>query len=70
MSKTIDSALFLATLAMATLRGKLPPALLFHTDRGVQYAVGYSRAAVKEPGLVASKSRRNNCYDNVAMESF
>ena len=70
MSQTIDSALVLAALAMATLHRTPPPGLLFHTDRGVQYAAGNFRAALKAAGLVASMSRRGNCYDNAAMESF
>ena len=70
MSPTIDSALVLAALAMATLHRTPPPGLLFHTDRGVQYAAGNFRAALKAAGLVASMSRRGNCYDNASMESF
>ena len=55
---------------MATLHRSPPPGLLFNTDRGVQYAAGNFRAALKATGLVASMSRRGNCYDNAAMESF
>ena len=36
----------------------------------MQYAAGNFRAALKAAGLVASMSRRGNCYDNAAMESF
>ena len=70
MSPTIDSALVLAALSMATLHRTPPPGLLFHTDRGVQYAAANFRAALKAAGLVASMSRRGNCYDNASMESF
>ena len=70
MGPAIDSALVLAALAMATLHRTPPPGLLFHTDRGVQYAAGNFRAALGAAGLVASMSRRANCYDNAAMESF
>jgi transposase InsO family protein len=44
--------------------------LIFHSDRGVQYAATSFRAALKAAGLTASMSRRGNCYDNAAMESF
>ena len=70
MGPAIDSALVLAALARATLHRTPPPGLLFHTDRGVQYAAGNFRAALGAAGLVASMSRRANCHDNAAMESF
>src|SRR4051812_41185932 len=38
--------------------------------RGVQYACQAYRQALKSAGLVASMSRRGNCYDNAAMEAF
>ena len=70
MSPVIDSALVLSALSMATTHRSPPPGLLFHSDRGVQYAAGNFRAALKAAGLVASMSRRGNCYDNASMESF
>ena len=70
MSPAIDSALVLSALSMAVLHRQPPPGLLFHSDRGVQYAAGNFRAALKAAGLVASMSRRGNCYDNAYMESF
>jgi len=70
MSPSIDAALVLQALAMA-LRHRQPPGnLLFHSDRGVQYAAGPFRAALTKARLIASMSRRGNCYDNAAMESF
>jgi putative transposase len=70
MSHAIDSALVLAALSMATTHRTPSPGLLFHTDRGVQYAAANFRAALKAAGFVPSMSRRANCYDNAAMESF
>lgn len=70
MSRTIDAALVLRALAMALLHRHPPANLLFHSDRGVQYAAGPFRAALAQAGLIASMSRRGNCYDNAAMESF
>jgi transposase InsO family protein len=70
MSERIDTALVLQALAMA-LRHRRPPAqLLLHTDRGVQYASGDYRQALDQAGLIASMSRKANCYDNATMESF
>ena len=70
MSPAIDSALVRSALSMATSHRSPPPGLLFHSDRGVQYAAGNFRAALQAAGLTASMSRRGNCYDNATMESF
>jgi transposase InsO family protein len=70
MSERIDTVLVLNALAMAR-RHRCPPAkLLFHTDRGVQYASGDYRQALADAGWIASMSRKGNCYDNATMESF
>ena len=48
-----------------TLRG-----LLHHSDQGSQYASHDFGAALAALGIEPSMSRRGNCYDNAAMESF
>ena len=70
MSERIDTALILKALSMALLHRQPPAHLLFHSDRGVQYASGDYRRALAQAGLIASMSRKGNCYDNAAMESF
>ena len=70
MGSSIDSALVLSALSMALLHRAPAEGLLFHSDRGVQYAAGDFRAALAQAGLIPSMSRRGNCYDNAAMESF
>jgi transposase InsO family protein len=70
MRERIDTALVLAALNMALLHRQPPTHLLCHSDRGVQYASADYRAALTTAGLVASMSRRGNCYDNATMESF
>jgi transposase InsO family protein len=70
MSEHIDSSLVLKALAMALLHRQPPANLLFHSDRGVQYASADYRHALGQAGLIASMSRRANCYDNATMESF
>jgi putative transposase len=70
MSERIDTALVLNALTMALLHRCPAAKLLCHTDRGVQYASADYRQALGEAGLVASMSRRGNCYDNATMESF
>ena len=44
--------------------------LVHHSDRGVQYACDDYRALLASRGIEASMSRRGNCWDNAAMESF
>ena len=70
MCEHIDTALVLKALAMACLHRRPPANLLFHSDRGGQYASGDYRQALRAAGLVASMSRKGNCYDNATMESF
>src|SRR4030095_11968628 len=70
MADSIDSTLVLKALSMALLHRHPPGDLLFHSDRGIQYAAGSFRSALGQSGLVPSMSRRGNCYDNAAMESF
>jgi len=41
-----------------------------HTDRGSQYASDSHRKLIKDYEMVQSMSRRANCWDNSAMESF
>ena len=70
MSERIDTDLVLKALSMALLHRKAPAEVLFHSDRGVQYAAGEYRAALARAGLIASMSRKGNCYDNAFIESF
>ena len=44
--------------------------LIHHSDRGVQYACKDFRNLLEAHGMRASMSRKGNCYDNAATESF
>ena len=44
--------------------------LIHHSDRGSQYCADDYRKLVKQFGMLASMSRKGNCYDNAPMESF
>lgn len=46
------------------------PGLLFHSDRGVQYASNAYKKKLKEYQMIQSMSESGNPYDNAAMESF
>lgn len=70
LSEHPDSDLVLAALNQALDQRGWKPGLLLHHDQGCQYtskALGRLRA---KRGLVASMSRRGNCWDNAVVESF
>ena len=62
-------------LAMAALHGALKRrcprrGLLHHTDQGSPYTSEDYQNLLDAHGIVCSMSRRGNCYDNAAVESF
>lgn len=69
-SEANDTALALAVLDSA-LRERSPvPGLLHHSDRGSPYASRDYQEALAARGIVASMSRRGDCWDNAVAESF
>ncbi len=44
--------------------------LLHHSDQGSTYASEDYQTALEAHGITCSMSRRGNCYDNAAMESW
>jgi len=60
----------LQALARALVKRGYPHGVIHHSDRGVQYACGEYRRQLQSRGLIASMSRKGNCYDNAAMEAF
>lgn len=70
MEDHLETSLPLAALNMALEQRRPEAGLLHHSDRGVQYASGDYRQTLETFGLEASMSRKGNCYDNAAMESF
>lgn len=46
------------------------PGLIFHTDRGIEYAAYAFRDHLKKLGVVQSMNRRKRMNDNAHMESF
>lgn len=70
MSERIDTALVLMAWNMAAAQRQPPQKLIFHSDRGVQYASAQFRQSLEASGALASMSRKACCYDNAAAESF
>lgn len=57
-------------LLMAIWRRKPERGLLWHTDRGAQYASQSHRDILGLHGITQSMSRKGNCWDNSVAESF
>jgi transposase InsO family protein len=47
-----------------------PGRLIFHSDRGSQYASEDFRALLEKHGILASMSRKGNCWDNAVTETL
>jgi putative transposase len=47
-----------------------PEGLIFHSDRGSQYASEDFRAVIDKHGILASMSRKGNCWDNAVTETL
>ncbi len=55
---------------MAIGRRLVEPGLIFHSDRGGQFASRQLRRRLTRFRMRQSMSRRGNCYDNAVVESF
>jgi len=60
----------LAAWKMAVKNRKITKGLLFHSDRGVQYASKKFAKTIESYNVVRSMSRKGNCWDNAVAESF
>lgn len=63
--KLVDNML---SKALKKLRGASRP--LLHSDQGWQYQMSTYRRSLAQHGIVQSMSRKGNCLDNAAIESF
>jgi transposase InsO family protein len=70
VSALIDRHLVLKALDSALKRRAPDQGLLHHSDRGSQYASEDYQKALEARGIVCSMSRKGDCYDNAAMESW
>lgn len=70
LSRRMDSRILVNALLKALAKRKPPAGLIFHSDRGSQYASKVFRRWLKRIDMIQSMSRKGNCYDNACAESF
>lgn len=70
MAEHMRTKLVNDALLMAIWKRKPGKGLLWHTDRGSQYASDSHRALLQQHGIIQSMSRKGNCWDNSVSESF
>jgi transposase InsO family protein len=70
MSERMTSKLVIDALQMALWNRKMPKGVIVHSDRGSQYCSKDYQSLLADQRLICSMSKRGDCYDNAAMESW
>ena len=70
MDKTIADTLVTQAMKQAILRRNPDKGLIFHSDRGSQYAGNDFKALLAQNKCVGSMSKKGDCWDNAVAESF
>lgn len=69
--KAVDTVIPAFRMAVCNRSIDKKQALIFHSDRGIQYACDEFVKTLKSyPNIVRSMSRKGNCWDNAVAESF
>jgi putative transposase len=66
----LDAELSGEALQRALATRRPAPSLLFHSDRGIEFAARSFRDILGRSRAVQSMSRKGNCWDNAVAESF
>jgi len=70
MSVRMTANLVCDALRMALWRRKMPTGVIVHSDRGSQYCSADHQRLLRDNHLLCSMSKKGDCYDNAAMESW
>lgn len=70
LDKHMREGLVLEAFNNAIASRKIKDQLILHSDRGVQYRGHEYQQALLANNIQCSMSRKGNCWDNAAMESF
>ncbi len=69
-SMSLEHSFVINALNLAIMRRSPSKGLIFHSDRGVQYACHEFVDILIGNGFLQSMSAKGNCYDNAVAESF
>jgi putative transposase len=70
MSERMTRQLVIDALRMAWFRRRPANGLIFHSDRGSQYASGDFQKQLSAFGMKGSMSRKGDCWDNAVTETL
>jgi transposase InsO family protein len=70
MSERMTAALVCNALSMAVFARHRPQGVIVHSDRGSQYCSQDYQRLISDHRLRCSMSKKGDCYDNAAMESW
>lgn len=70
LSERMTTKLVMDALITALWNRKMPKQVIVHSDRGSQYCSAVYQDLLRENQLICSMSKRGDCYDNAAMESW
>lgn len=70
IGKRLTQDLVINALQRAVWRRRNTDGLIFHSDRGSQYASKSFRKMLNKHKMIQSMSGSGNCYDNAMMEPF
>jgi putative transposase len=70
IGERMTAALVCEALMMALWRRHIPKGVIVHSDRGSQYCSVAYQKLFQQHQLICSMSKKGDCYDNAAMESW
>ena len=70
IDENMKTSLIVDALEMAITTRNPNKGLIFHSDRGTQYASNSFKELLKKNNITQSMSRSGNCWDNAVAESF
>ena len=70
MGERMTRALVIDSLRMAWFRRRPAAGLIFHSDRGSQYASEDFQRQLKDFAMLGSMSRKGDCWDNAVTETL